>query len=102
VGGEPVAAAQEERFTRVKHDPSFPANAILYCLEEAGIRPVDLDAVVFYDKPLLTFDRLLNSYLAVAPRGLRYWVHAMPRWPVQKLFVPPTARAPSAPDREGA
>jgi len=92
VDGEPVAAAQEERFTRVKHDPSFPANAILYCLEEAGIRPVDLDAVVFYDKPLLTFDRLLNSYLAVAPRGLRSWVHAMPRWLVQKLFVPRIVR----------
>jgi len=86
IDGRPVAAAQEERFTRVKHDPSFPTNAILYCLEEGGIRPSDLDAVVFYDKPLLTFDRLLSSYLAVAPRGLRSWLHAMPRWLSQKLF----------------
>src|SRR3990172_1432384 len=70
VDGSVVAAAQEERFTRRKHDPSFPASAILYCLEEGGLDPGDLDAVVFYDKPLLTFDRLLSSYLAVAPRGL--------------------------------
>lgn len=87
IDGNVVAAAQEERFTRRKHDPSFPTSAILFCLEEGGIRPGDLDAVVFYDKPLLTFDRLLSSYLAVAPRGLRSWLHSMPRWLGQKLHV---------------
>ena len=67
--GEIFAAAQEERFSRKKHDPRFPKNAIKYCLEEAGIKVHQLNHVVFYDKPFLTFERLLMSYLTVAPRG---------------------------------
>jgi len=98
IDGEIVAAAQEERFTRIKHDPSFPAKAILYCLEEGKISPSDLDCVIFYDKPLLTFDRLLSSYLTVAPHGLRSWLHAMPRWLAQKLFIPRIIRRHIHPD----
>lgn len=86
--GDILAAAQEERFTRKKHDPKFPKNAIKYCLEEAGISIQDLDHVVFYDKPFLTFERLLMSYLTVAPRGLRSWLEAMPLWLGQKLHIP--------------
>ena len=86
--GHIVAAAQEERFTRKKHDPRFPKNAIKYCLEEAGITVQDLDCVVFYDKPFLTFERLLMSYLTVAPKGLRSWLEAMPLWLGQKLYIP--------------
>ncbi|MDL1959932.1 MAG: carbamoyltransferase [Deltaproteobacteria bacterium] len=86
--GKILAAVQEERFTRKKHDPKFPKNAIKYCLEEAGIAIQDLDHVVFYDKPFLTFERLLMSYLTVAPRGLRSWLEAMPLWLGQKLHIP--------------
>ena len=86
--GDILAAVQEERFTRKKHDPKFPKNAIKYCLEEAGIAIQDLDHVVFYDKPFLTFERLLMSYLTVAPRGLRSWLEAMPLWLGQKLHIP--------------
>ena len=86
--GDILAAVQAERFTRKKHDPKFPKNAIKYCLEEAGIAIQDLDHVVFYDKPFLTFERLLMSYLTVAPRGLRSWLEAMPLWLGQKLHIP--------------
>ncbi|MFX0200418.1 MAG: carbamoyltransferase [Candidatus Hodarchaeota archaeon] len=86
--GEILAAAQEERFTRKKHDPRFPRNAIKFCLEEGGISIQDVDYVVFYDKPLLTFERLLMSYLTVAPKGLRSWLEAMPLWLGQKLYIP--------------
>jgi carbamoyltransferase len=86
--GEILAAAQEERFTRVKHDPRFPRHAIRYCLEEVGISIRDVDYVVFYDKPFLTFERLLMSYLTVAPKGLRSWLEAMPLWLGQKLHIP--------------
>lgn len=86
--GSITAAVQEERFTRKKHDPRFPRNAIGYCLEEAGIRIQDVDYVVFYDKPFLTFERLLMSYLTVAPRGLRSWLKSMPLWLGQKLYIP--------------
>ena len=86
--GEIFAAAQEERFTRKKHDPRFPNRAIKYCMEEAGIDPQGLDYVVFYDKPILTFERLLMSYLTVAPRGLRSWLEAMPLWLGKKLHIP--------------
>ncbi len=86
--GEILAAAQEERFSRKKHDPGFPSNAIAYCLEEGGISVEDLDVVVFYDKPILTFDRLLMSYLTVAPRGLRSWLEALPLWLGKKLHIP--------------
>ncbi|MFH1994563.1 MAG: carbamoyltransferase [Nitrospinota bacterium] len=86
--GDILAAAQEERFTRKKHDPRFPRNAIEYCLNEAKIQADDLDYVVFYDKPILTFERLLLSYLTVAPKGLRSWLEAMPLWLGQKLHTP--------------
>ncbi len=86
--GRILAAAQEERFTRKKHDPRFPKNAIQYCLHEAKIAPEQLDYVVFYDKPFLTFERLLLSYLTVAPKGLRSWLEAMPLWLGRKLHVP--------------
>ncbi|MDY6987452.1 MAG: carbamoyltransferase [Thermodesulfobacteriota bacterium] len=83
-----LAAAQEERFTRKKHDPRFPRSAIAYCLSEADIDIGHVDYVVFYDKPLLTFERLLMSYLTVAPRGIRSWLEAMPLWLGQKLHIP--------------
>jgi carbamoyltransferase len=85
--GEIVAAAQEERFTRKKHDAGFPANAVAYCLREAGVTAADLDYVGFYDKPLLKFERLLEQYLGVAPRGFRQFVTAMPVWLKDKLFT---------------
>ncbi len=88
VDGEIIAAAQEERFTRIKHDPAFPANAVEYCLREAGLTPEQLDYVVFYDKPLLKFDRLLESYLAYAPSGLRSFMMALPLWLKTKLHLP--------------
>lgn len=86
--GEILAAAQEERFTRIKHDAAFPTHAVAYCLESAGIGPEDLDAVVFYDKPLLKFERILESYLATAPLGLRSFMMALPLWVREKLFLP--------------
>ncbi len=86
--GRIVAAAQEERFTRKKHDPRFPSLAIDYCLEEGNTSADMLDYVVFYDKPLQTFERLLLSYITVAPRGLRSWLEAMPLWLGKKLHVP--------------
>ncbi len=88
VDGALVAAAQEERFTRKKHDHEFPRNAVDYCLREAGLRPEDLDYVVFYDKPLLKFERLLETYLAFAPRGLSSFLMAMPLWLKTKLHLP--------------
>ena len=88
VDGEVLAAAQEERFTRKKHDHQFPQNAIDYCLEESGIKPEQLDYVGFYDKPLLKFERLLETYLAYAPRGYRSFAQAMPLWLRQKLHLP--------------
>ena len=78
VDGEIVAAAQEERFTRKKHDYAFPSHAVDYCLEQAGVAPQDLDYVGFYDKPFLKFDRLLETYLAFAPAGFRSFAKAMP------------------------
>src|ERR1700691_932443 len=88
VDGEVIAAAQEERFTRKKHDENFPQQAIDFCLREAGLRPEDLDYVVFYDKPLLKFERLLETYLAFAPQGLRSVLMAMPLWLKTKLHLP--------------
>ena len=85
-----VAAAQEERFTRIKHDRNFPARAVDYCLREAGAAKKDLDLVVYYDKPLLTFDRLLETYLAYAPRGFRSFSAAIPVWIHEKLHIPKT------------
>ena len=86
VDGEIRAAAQEERFTRIKHDPDFPHRAVEYCLSVAGCGLEDLDAVVFYDKPFLKFERLLETYLAFAPRGFRSFRMAMPLWLREKLF----------------
>ena len=85
--GRIFAAAQEERFTRVKHDFGFPINAIRYCLEETGLRPEELDYVAFYDKPFLKFERLLETYVACAPRGFRQFAMAMPVWLREKLFM---------------
>ena len=84
--GEIVAAVQEERFTRVKHDSRFPSSAIIYCLNEAGITSKNLDYVVFYDKPFVKFERLLETYLAFAPRGFKSFVKSMPVWLKDKLF----------------
>ena len=86
--GHIVAAAQEERFTRVKHDSRFPSHAVEYCLEAAGLTPEKLDYVVFYEKPLLKFERLLETYLAYAPRGFRQFLAGMPIWLRQKLHLP--------------
>ena len=84
--GEIVAAAQEERFTRKKHDSHFPIHAAEFCLAKAGVPLTDLDYVVFYDKPFLKFERLLETYIAYAPRGLRSFQMAMPLWIREKLF----------------
>ena len=92
VDGKIVAAAQEERFSRRKHDPDFPGNAISYCLAEAGINLQAVNQVVFYDKPLLKFERLLETYLAFAPYGFRSFVSAMPVWLKDKLFLKKTLR----------
>jgi carbamoyltransferase len=84
--GRIIAAAQEERFTRRKHDPGFPHHAIAYCLAEAGITADRLDHVVFYDKPFLKFERLLETYIALAPRGFRSFKMSIPLWLKEKLF----------------
>ena len=85
--GEIVAAAQEERFTRKKHDPAFPKKAVEFCFEQAGITAADVDFVAFYDKPILKFHRLLETYLAFAPVGLRSFRKAIPVWLGEKLHM---------------
>ncbi|MBC7848723.1 MAG: hypothetical protein H7Y31_03250 [Chitinophagaceae bacterium] len=85
--GEVLAAAQEERFTRKKHDPAFPTNAARFCLQFAGTSINDIDAIVFYDKPLLKFERLLETYYAYAPKGLQSFMMSMPVWLKEKLFL---------------
>ena len=90
--GEVIAAAQQERFSRVKHDPRFPAEAVQYCLDEAGISIQDVDYVVFYDKPLVKFERLLMTCLATAPKGLRSFFQQMPPWLKEKMFMGATIR----------
>ena len=85
--GRIVAAAQEERFTRKKHDPDFPSNAVAYCLQEAGITAKELDLVGFYEKPLVKFERLLETYVACAPKGLRSYLMALPLWLTDKLWM---------------
>lgn len=92
VDGEIIAAAQEERFTRIKHDYHFPIHAVEYSLREAGLTPEQLDHVVFYDKPLLKFERLLETYLAFAPSGLQSFLAAMPLWLKTKLYLPKEIR----------
>ncbi len=86
VDGQIIAAAQEERFTRKKHDSSFPANSIKFCLDTASVSPEDINYVVFYDKPFLKFERLLETYLAFAPRGFKSFVASLPLWLKDKLF----------------
>ena len=86
IDGKIIAAAQEERFTRIKHDSSFPNHAISYSLKEAGISAKDLDHIVFYDKPFLKFERLLETYLAFAPRGFKSFATSLPVWLKDKLF----------------
>ena len=88
VDGEIVAAAQEERFSRKKFDHEFPIRSIEYCLREANLGPEQLDYVGFYDKPMLKFERLLETYLAYAPRGFKSFLRAMPLWLKQKLHLP--------------
>ena len=91
--GQIVAAAQEERFSRVKHDYRFPKSAIDYCLSEAGLAPHELDLVAFYDKPWLKFERLLETYLSFAPEGIRSYLKAMPLWLREKLWIETTIRS---------
>ncbi len=86
--GTIVAAAQEERFTRIKHDASYPKNAIAYCLQAGGITADQLDHVVFYEKPLLKFDRLVETYLSYAPVGISQFIQALPVWLKEKLWIP--------------
>ena len=85
--GEIIAAAQEERFTRKKHDDSFPQNSIQYCLEDVGIDSAKLDYVAFYDKPFLKFERILETYLTFAPIGIKSFLKAMPIWIKKKLWI---------------
>lgn len=86
--GKIIAAAQEERFTRVKHDHAFPLNAVRYCLAEAGLQKGNIDAVAFYDKPITKFARLMETYFSVAPQGLSSFMKAVPLWIKQKLWIP--------------
>jgi carbamoyltransferase len=90
--GRVVAAAQEERFTRKKHDSDFPKNAIRYCLAEVGVEDGRLDGVAFYEKPILKFHRIVETYFAVAPRGLEPFLRAMPTWILEKLWIEPEIR----------
>jgi carbamoyltransferase len=90
--GEIVAAAQEERFTRKRHDSRFPARSIEFCLKEAGLKLSELDAITFYDKPLTKFDRLLETYVAYAPEGFRSFIAAMPVWLKEKLYLKSTLK----------
>ena len=87
--GKIIAAAQEERFTRKKHDSNFPVQAVRYCLAEGGVLPGQLDAVAFYDKPINKFARILETYMGVAPKGLQSFLMALPVWLKQKLWIPP-------------
>ena len=87
VDGDIVAAAQEERFTRKKHDPGFPALAVRYCLAQAGLSATDLDYIVFYEKPLRKFERLLSTAVSCAPAGLTSFLKSMPLWLKEKLHM---------------
>src|SRR5947207_8524301 len=96
VDGDIVAAAQEERFSRKKHDSGFPAGAARYCLEGNSEKPIaeaDLDYIAYYEKPLLKFDRLLETYLGFAPKGFRSFREALPVWLKEKLFLKRTIRS---------
>ena len=95
--GRIVAACQEERLSRKKHDSGFPTRAAKYVLREAGLRPEQLDAVGFYDKPLLKFERMLSTYVATFPRSFSSFRKAMPVWMKEKLWVPSLIRKELAP-----
>lgn len=86
--GEIIAAAQEERFTRIKQDSEYPSNAVNYCLKEAGISPEDLDGVVYYEKPFIKFERILETAMAYVPFSMKSFINAMPVWMNKKLFIP--------------
>jgi len=86
VNGKIIAAAQEERFTRIKHDSSYPKNAISYILNEANIKLNEIDHIVFYEKPFLKFERLLETYLWFSPKGFSSFLRSMPIWLNEKLF----------------
>ena len=87
IDGDIIAAAQEERFSRKKHDSAFPLKSIQYCLNSQKINLKDISAIVYYEKPLLTFERLLETYLSTSPRGIRSFVAAMQVWLKEKLFL---------------
>jgi carbamoyltransferase len=87
IGGHIVAAAQEERFSRIKYDAGFPTQAVDYCLDEAGLILDGIDCITFHDKPLRKFDRLIETYLAFVPRGFLSFCKAMPVWVKEKLFL---------------
>ncbi len=87
VDGKIIAVAQEERFTRKKHDSAFPSNAIQYCLSSEDYNLLDIDAVIFYDKPFIKFERLLETYLSYAPKGFSSFAKAMPIWLKEKLYL---------------
>ena len=91
--GRLTAAAQEERFTRKKHDQDFPGHAIDFCLERSNLKPQDLDYVVFYDKPFVKFDRILQTYIATWPKGLFSFLKAMPIWIKEKIWIPQTIKS---------
>lgn len=86
--GEVIAAAQEERFTRKKHDDGFPKNAIAFCMKEAGLKTIDLTAVAYYDKPLVKFNRILETYMQFAPKGISSFIQSVPLWLGEKLWIP--------------
>ena len=85
--GKIIAAAQEERFTRIKHDHNFPSNAIQFCLKEAGISSSELNLIAFYEKPFLKFERILETYLSYAPKGIKSFLKAIPLWINKKLWI---------------
>ena len=87
INSQIVAAVQEERFTRKKHTPNFPINSIKYCLEETGFKIKELDAIVFYDKPIVKFERLISTFYAMAPKGLIQFIKSIPIWLKEKLFL---------------
>lgn len=101
IDGEIVAAAHEERFSRVKHDERYPSHAVDYCLAEAGLAKADVDAVVFYEKPLIKFDRITETFFAVSPRGLKTFLHGIPLWATQRLHIGRDIRAEMGPDWKG-
>ena len=98
IDGKIVAAAQEERFTRKKHDFRFPTKAIEYCLKQGGIEAKDLDYIGFYDKPFIKFERILSTYVATFPRSLPSFLKAIPLWVSEKLWAPQEIRKRLIPD----